>query len=151
MTILEEIKQTKPFKNTNEKAITNIIYTNNWLYVNHHKFFKKHGVSMQQYNVLRILNGQLDTPLTINSIIDRMLDKMSNASRLVDKLFKNGYVDRKENKADRRACDITITDNGRKKLKQMDAEISNIQSGLCNLNEDEANQLSDLLDKLRNK
>jgi DNA-binding MarR family transcriptional regulator len=106
---------------------------------------------MQQYNVLRILNGQKEDPLTINGIIDRMLDKMSNASRLVDKLFLKDYVTRVENKADRRACDVAITSAGRDALAEIDDELKSLQSNLTNLNEDEAEKLSGLLDVMRGK
>lgn len=150
-TIAEEIKQTNPFRTPNEKSFINIIYTNNWLYMKHNKFFKRHGISIQQYNVLRILNGQDNKSLTINNIISRMLDKMSNASRLVDKLYLRGLVTRVENKADRRACDVAITSEGRKVLKTMNDEIMTIQNEISNLNEEEAEQLSNLLDKLRSK
>lgn len=150
MTLAEEIKQGKPFQNSNEKAIINVIYTNNWLYLHHNKLFKKYGLSMQQYNVLRILNGQEGSPLTINGIIDRMLDKMSNASRLVDKLYNRDFVTRVENKADRRACDVAITDEGRKMLSTIQEDLEQLQGKLSNLNEAEADKLSDLLDKMRN-
>lgn len=149
MTLAEEIKQTKPFQNANEMAIINVIYTNNWLYLHHNKLFKKYGLSMQQYNVLRILNGQNGGPLTINSIIDRMLDKMSNASRLVDKLYHRDFVTRIENKADRRACDVAITNEGRAMLATIQEELFNLQNKMSHLNENEAEKLSELLDKMR--
>lgn len=151
MTLEEEIKQSKPFQNSNEKAVINVIYTNNWLYLHHNKLFKKYGLSMQQYNVLRILNGQEGSLLTINGIIDRMLDKMSNASRLVDKLFNRDFVTRVENKADRRACDVAITPQGRDMLATIQNELVDLQGGLSNLTDDEAEKLSELLDKMRTK
>lgn len=150
MTLAEEIKQGKPFQSSNEKAIINVVYTNNWLYLHHNKLLKKFGLSMQQYNVLRILNGQDGGPLTINGIIDRMLDKMSNASRLVDKLYNRDFVTRVENKADRRACDVAITTQGREMLALIEGDLKNLQDSLSNLTEAEADKLSDLLDKMRN-
>lgn len=149
MSIEQEIKQDNPFHSSNEKAIINVIYTNNWLYLHHNKLFKKYGLSMQQYNVLRILNGQDGEPLTINGIIDRMLDKMSNASRLVDKLFLRDYVTRVENKADRRACDVAITQAGRDALVEIDEELNSLQSNLSKLSESDADKLSNLLDVMR--
>lgn len=150
MTIGQEIKQETPFQSSKEKAIINVIYTNNWLYLHHNKLLKRFGLSLQQYNVLRILNGQQGEPLTINSIIERMLDKMSNASRLVDKLFLKGYVTRVENKADRRACDVAITANGVKALASIDDSLRGLHQRLTNISEDEADKLSDLLDSMRN-
>ncbi len=151
MSIEQEIKQTKPFHSSNEKAIINVIYTNNWLYLHHNKLLKKYGLSLQQYNVLRILNGQNGEPLTINSIIDRMLDKMSNASRLVDKLFLRDYVTRVENKADRRACDVAITQAGRNAILEVEKELNDLQSSMSKLSDADAENLSNLLDNMRGK
>ncbi|MFB0946582.1 MAG: MarR family transcriptional regulator [Spirosomataceae bacterium] len=149
MSIEQEIQQNNPFHSSNEKAIINVIYTNNWLYLHHNKLFKKYSLSMQQYNVLRILNGQKEDPLTINGIIDRMLDKMSNASRLVDKLFLKDYVTRVENKADRRACDVAITPAGIEALAAIEDELKSLQSNLTQLSEVDADKLSNLLDVMR--
>jgi DNA-binding MarR family transcriptional regulator len=110
---------------------------------------KPFDLSPQQYNVLRILRGQFPNPITVNGIIERMLDKMSNASRLVDKLLLKGYVSRCDNATDRRACDIRITETGSQILKQIDEIQLNWESSRQFLTDDEADTLSRLLDKLR--
>jgi DNA-binding MarR family transcriptional regulator len=149
MSLESEIKQTKPFRSNKEKALVNIIYTNNWLLLIQNKWMKKHGISTQQYNVLRILNGQKGKPITINEIIDRMLDKMSNASRLVDKLYLKGYVSRQQKPDNRRACDVLLSEKGKIFLDKVTASIQKMDENMGNLTEEEYKTLNHLLDKLR--
>ncbi|MEX0883029.1 MAG: MarR family transcriptional regulator, partial [Cyclobacteriaceae bacterium] len=113
------------------------------------KIFKPYDLSPEQYNVLRILRGQHPDPTTVSSIQDRMLNKMSNASRLVEKLKQKDMVCRKECIHDRRQVDITITQDGLQILKQLDEEIKTSNRNILNLDENEVIQLNDLLDKLR--
>nr|WP_299415819.1 MarR family transcriptional regulator [uncultured Emticicia sp.] len=149
MSIEKDIKQQKPFKSTNQKVVVNIMYTSNWMNSEQQGLLKPFDLSPQQYNVLRILRGQFPNPITVNGIIERMLDKMSNASRLVDKLLLKGYVSRCDNATDRRACDIRITETGSQILKQIDEIQLNWESSRQFLTDDEADTLSMLLDKLR--
>lgn len=149
MSIEKDIKQTKPFKSNYQKLVVNIMYTANWMNSEQQGLLKPYDLSAQQYNVLRILRGQFPNPITVNGIIERMLDKMSNASRLVDKLLLKGYVSRCDNANDRRACDIRITDKGNEILTVIDNLQSSWESSMQNLSEKEAEQLSQLLDKLR--
>jgi DNA-binding MarR family transcriptional regulator len=149
MSIERDIKQQKPFKSTNQKVVVNIMYTSNWMNSEQQGLLKPFDLSPQQYNVLRILRGQFPNPITVNGIIERMLDKMSNASRLVDKLLLKGYVSRCDNATDRRACDIRITETGSHILKQIDEIQLNWESSRQFLNDVEADTLSGLLDKLR--
>ncbi|HLO43504.1 MAG TPA: MarR family transcriptional regulator [Leadbetterella sp.] len=149
MSLEQEIKQTRPFKSVYEKTLVNIMFTNNWIFFKQNKYLKKFDISSQQYNVLRILNGQKDKPLTINEIIDRMLDKMSNASRLVDKLYAKGYVSREQKIGNRRACDVKITSKGKVFLEEVTKSITAIEKDLDSLNEAEYEELNRLLDKLR--
>ncbi len=116
-----------------------------------HQFFKKHGLSLQQYNVLRILRGQKGNAATINLISDRMLDKMSNASRLVSKLVQKGLVSREINELDRRAVDVIITKKGLDLLEKLGPMVDNQDLINKTFTEDDAELLSNLLDKLRNK
>lgn len=148
MRIEEEIKQ-KEFQNPHEKVTVNIIYTSNWLTAVHQRRMKKHGISMQQYNILRILRGQKGKPISVNSLIDRMLDKMSNASRLVEKLRQKGYVDRQVSAHDRRQVDVRITKKGLDFLEAIEPELNEIHKNLNTLTPEDAEQLSALLDKLR--
>lgn len=116
----------------------------------HMNILKPFDLTAQQYNVLRILRGQYPNPITVNGIIDRMLDKMSNASRLVDKLLAKELATRCDNKEDRRACDVRITEKGLEVLKEIDVLQESWETSFSNLTPEEAETLSGLLDKLRN-
>lgn len=149
MSIEDAIKQTKGFSNPTEKAIVNIQYTTSWLNIISNEIFASYDLSIQQYNILRIIRGQQGKSVTVKFLIDRMLDKSSNASRLVDKLFMKKYVTREQCETDRRRVDIFITDSGLKALKEIDALHGIELKKRIKLTNKEANQLSDLLDKLR--
>lgn len=148
---LEDAIKQKRFKTEDEKLVINLIYTSGWMAAEQTRFFKRYGISLQQYNVLRILRGQSRNPASVSLIQERMLDKMSNASRLIEKLKGKGLVERKECSKDRRQVDVVITERGRQLL----AEIDNMDKelhGFCeNLELSEKQLLNDLLDKLRTK
>jgi len=148
MEIGKEIKQAK-FKNEYQKVLINILFTSGWLGSRHSMGLKPYGISPQQYNILRILRGQYPKPATINLLIDRMLDKNSNASRLVEKLRLKKLVDRATCEDDRRAVNVLITQKGLDLLEELDKNESNMLKELRNLSEKEAEQLNGLLDKLR--
>jgi DNA-binding MarR family transcriptional regulator len=148
MSIEQDIKQSN-FKSPYSKAVVNIIYTNNWLASLQVDILKPFDLTLQQYNVLRILRGQYPQPITVIAIIERMLDKMSNASRLVDKLLAKELVIRRECPNDRRAVDVLITEKGLALLTETDVLVSKWEEQLHGLTPEEALQLSDLLDKLR--
>ncbi|MBV6642465.1 MAG: MarR family transcriptional regulator [Cyclobacteriaceae bacterium] len=148
MGISEDIKQEK-FRSELSKAIINVVYTNSWLNTRQTRLFKEYGLTMPQYNVLRILRGQHPKPATVNLLIDRMLDKSSNASRIVDKLEAKKLVIRKQCSNDRRAVDVLISDAGLQLLEQIDAKLDKWENQLIGLSEEECGQLNVLLDKLR--
>lgn len=148
MGISEEIKQ-KSFKSELNKAVVNIIYTNGWLNQKQMEVFRPHGLTTPQFNILRILRGQYPKPATVNMLIERMLDKSSNASRIVDKLESKGLVERKQCSGDRRAVDVFISDQGLNLLAQIDTELSDWELQINKLTEDECTALNELLDKLR--
>jgi len=148
MRIEDEIKQ-KEFLDPYNKAIVNILFTQSYIVTNQNSLLKPFGLSPEQYNVLRILRGQNGNPITVSSIQDRMLNKMSNASRLVEKLKQKGLVNREECTLDRRQVDIMITDKGLDLLKQLHGEILNQNQNLIKLDNEEVNQLNLMLDKLR--
>lgn len=149
MSIEQDIKQPN-FKTPYSKAVINVLYTNNWLQSMQVEIFKPFDLTLQQYNVLRILRGQYPNPITVIAIIERMLDKMSNASRLVDKLLAKELVIRKLCPHDRRAVDVIITEKGLELLDELDALQNQWEDKLHGLSESEALQLSELLDKMRN-
>ncbi|MFD2202224.1 MarR family winged helix-turn-helix transcriptional regulator [Shivajiella indica] len=148
MRIEEAIKQ-KEFKDPYNKAIVNLLYTQSFIVSKQSSLFKPFGLSPEQYNVLRILRGQNGNPITVSSIQERMLNKMSNASRLVEKLKQKGMVVREECPTDRRQVDIVITDKGMKVLSQLEEEIYNLNRQLVQLSENEVDHFNMLLDKLR--
>ncbi len=134
------------FVNQKVKAMLNIIYTSNWITSCQNEFFKDFGISPQQYNILRILKGA-DGPLNVQTIKDRMLERSPNATRLMDKLCAKQYIERFPSKDDRRVVNISITDLGLTLLHSIPIDLNN--KLLKNLTEKEAEQLSDLLDKMR--
>lgn len=149
--IENEIKQTRPFRSQVEKTIVNIVYTNNIINVLQNKIVKEYNISIQQYNVLRILKGQNKKPISINGIMERMLDKMSNASRLVDKLYTKGLVDRKQRETNRRALDVTITQKGITVLEEINESLEDFFYKNIKMQEEEFIQLNNLLDQFRNQ
>jgi len=148
MSIEQDIQQ-KSFKDPYQKMVVNLMYTHSWLTAHHSQSLKPFGLTAPQFNVLRILRGQYPQPATVNLIIERMLDKMSNASRLVDKLVAKKLVERHVCPRDRRAVDVCITQKGLDLLAKIDVKMEELQNRYKTLTEQEANQLSDLLDKLR--
>jgi DNA-binding MarR family transcriptional regulator len=149
MGTIEEAIQQKSFKNSYNKLVVNLLYTNSYLVNSQLALFKPHGISPEQYNVLWILRGQNGLPTTVSSIQDRMLNKMSNASRLVEKLKLKGLLKREECPNDRRQVDILITEAGLNLLNQVQLEVENANEQIVNLGLEEVNQLNDLLDKMR--
>jgi DNA-binding MarR family transcriptional regulator len=148
MKIEEEIKQSA-FKSEYHKAFINMLYTASWLELEQSNLFKPFGITLPQYNVLRILRGQHPKPATISMLIERMLDKTSNASRIVDKLEVKELVTRKQCPNDRRTVDVLITDKGLALLKELDVLDDNNKTGIHNLTEEETIELNRILDKVR--
>lgn len=149
MSIEKDIRQNK-FKNPYQRLGINLIYTGNWMMHQQLEMMRGYDLTPQQYNVLRILRGHHPEPMMVNSIAERMLDKTSNASRLVDKLLLKGLVVRRVCPSDRRAVDVFITDKGLDLLTEMEPLLAKWESSLHTLTSEEAVQLSRLLDKLRN-
>ncbi|MEM5566307.1 MarR family transcriptional regulator [Psychroserpens sp. AS72] len=134
------------FENNRVKAMLNIIYTANWIMSTQNDFFKDFGISQQQYNILRILKGAGE-PLNVQTIKDRMIERSPNATRLMDKLCTKELIERLPCPNDRRVVHINITKQG---LKLLDLISKKDRKNLLeNLTEDEATQLSYLLDKIR--
>ena len=148
MGIAEDIKQEK-FKSEFSKAVVNILFTNSWIGQKNAQLFKSNGLTTPQFNILRILRGQHPKPATVNLLIERMLDKSSNASRIVDRLEEKGLVIRKQCSNDRRAVDVLISESGLELLQKMDVEMDQWETENNSLTEKEAETLNFLLDKLR--
>ena len=146
-TIEEEIKQ-KKFATEEQRAFINLYYTANFLELKQNQFFKEFNISGQQYNILRILKGQYPKSATVKLLIERMLDKNSNASRLVDKLKAKGLLSREQDPEDRRAVKVKITEEGLNLIDTIDKRMKKEGPSL-GITKEEAVVLSGLLDKIR--
>ncbi|MBL0273971.1 MAG: MarR family transcriptional regulator [Chitinophagaceae bacterium] len=148
MGIDKDIQQVK-FRNLHQKAAINLIYTLSWMREKTNAIFDAEEITPQQFNILRILRGSFPQPLSTLQIRERMLEKMSDTSRIVDRLIAKGLVKKLTCKNDRRLVDVIITDKGKKLLERLDTRQDEIDGVLGNLSEKDANILSDLLDKIR--
>jgi uncharacterized lipoprotein YddW (UPF0748 family) len=148
MALENEINQRK-FRTEYQKARINIIYTYNWLSEKVNSIFEEWDITPRQFNILRILRGE-GKPLSTLQIRQRMLDKMSDTSRIVDRLLIKGLVKKTPNGEDRRLVDIVITSKGRKLLEKIDPFEDHADKFMANLSEEETKTLNRLLDKLRN-
>ena len=148
MSIEKDINQ-KNFRNEHRKSIVNLIYTFNWITEQSKVILERGDVTAQQFNILRILRGA-GAPLSTLQIRQRMLDKMSDTSRIVDRLIVKGLVKKTICKADNRLVDVNITDKGRKLLAKLDKYEEEMDAIVGNLTEAEAKNLNKLLDKIRN-
>ncbi len=148
MKLEEEIKQPK-FRNEYHKLAVNVFYTYSWLVTFQTKLFADYDVTGNQFNILRILRGQYPQPASINLLKERMVDKMSDASRLVERLRVKGLVKRELAPDDRRRVDVKITAKGLKLLEEMDKLNSEYDSAFKLLTSKEAATLNSLLDKMR--
>jgi uncharacterized lipoprotein YddW (UPF0748 family) len=147
MALENEINQRR-FRNEYQKARLNILYTSNWLSEKISIIFDKWDITPRQFNILRILRGE-GKPLSTLQIRQRMLDKMSDTSRIVDRLVRKGMVRKTSNAADRRLVDVVITTRGRKLLEKIDPLENEMDKMMTTLSPEEASMLSRLLDKLR--
>jgi DNA-binding MarR family transcriptional regulator len=147
MTLETDIHQ-QVFRTEYQKSIINLIFTFNWVNEKINKHFEPFDITQQQFNILRILRGA-GQPLSTLQIRQRMLDKMSDTSRIVDRLVKKGLVKKTTCREDRRLVDILLTDKGKKLLQTMDGLNEEMESIFKYLSEEEARQLNTLLDKIR--
>lgn len=146
---LEKVINQKKFRSEAHKLGVNLIYTFNWANNFHSSLLKSFGITSQQFNVLRILRGQSPNTASVKLIRERMLDKMSDASRIVEKLRLKGLIDRKICPKDRRAADVVITDKGLQLLSKIDEQNESFDCIFSNLSSAEVQHLNFLLDKLR--
>jgi MarR family 2-MHQ and catechol resistance regulon transcriptional repressor len=148
MGIDQDIRQSK-FRNEHQKAGINMIYTYGWIMERQKQLFATEGITPQQFNILRILRGSHPEPLSTLQIRERMLDKMSDTSRIVDRLITKGLVKKGISQTDRRLVDVIISDKGKKLLERMDKLQDDLDNITGNLSRKEAATLSHLLDKIR--
>ena len=144
----EEIQQTR-FKDQYQKGIINLMYTTGQIHSAQNRFLKAYDITIPQYNILRILRGQHPQPATVSLLIARMLDKTSNASRIVERLRRKGLVSRVRRESDRRQVDVEITPRGLDLLAELDQHESALACGMHDLDVLEIEEFNRLLDKLR--
>ena len=149
MGIDKDIHQNR-FLNEHQRALVNILFTYGWMMERIKEFLKPVDITPQQFNILRILRGSYPQPLSTLQIRDRMLDKMSDTSRIVDRLIIKGWVNKGTSRKDRRLVDIIISGKGRKLLEKLDARQDELDGILSNVSEMDAAALSKILDKIRN-
>jgi len=145
MKLEEELKH--EFVTPQQRVATNIIFTSNWLLSKIANSLKPTGLSLQQLNVLSILNGQPGKTATVNLIKDRLIDRMPNVSRLVNKLMEKGLIEKERNTADQRVVYIKLTGKG-EKIREEGRRI--INKGIINFSNEQADSLNALLEQLRN-
>jgi DNA-binding MarR family transcriptional regulator len=148
MKLEEEIKQRK-FRNEYHKLAVNILYTHNWLVNNQSALLKHFGLTGAQYNILRILRGQHPNPASINLLKERMLDKMSDASRLVERLLQKELVERRICPDDRRRVEVSISEKGLTLLDEIDKYDADNDKIFNKIELNDAKTINDLLDKMR--
>jgi DNA-binding MarR family transcriptional regulator len=149
MKLEDEIKQSQ-FKSEYQKVGINLLFTASWMNKINTEALKPFNISIQQFNILRILRGLGNKPASIKLLTERMIDKMSNASRLVEKLKAKGLVERVACPDDRRQVDILITEKGLSQVEKASKALeSNMQANLESLTESEAKILNGLLDQVR--
>jgi DNA-binding MarR family transcriptional regulator len=147
MKLEDEINQ-KKFRSETQKLVINMIYTHNWLESKMKSFFDEAELTPQQYNVLRILRGSKNS-LSTNQIRERMLDKMSDVSRIVDRLIVKSLASKKIDTSDKRLVQVEITKKGLKLLEILDPKIIEMEAGMIGLSKTEVITMNTLLDKMR--
>ncbi|MEJ2753640.1 MAG: MarR family transcriptional regulator [Chloroflexota bacterium] len=149
MKIEQEIQQ-KRFTDVYHKAHINVLYTSSWLNQHIHEVLKPFRISWQQYNILRILRGLSPRPASIKLLTRKMIDKTSNASRLVDKLERKGLVQRTTCPEDRRRLEVQLTEEGHALLATTSELMEvRLREQMSSLSHEEAQTLNELLDKMR--
>ena len=148
MRLEEEIKQSK-FGSEFQKTIINIYYTNNYIFAKFQDLLSEYKLTVQQYNILRILRGQFPETASIGTIKERMLDKNSDITRIIDRLIIKQLAERKNSISDRRVAEIKITKKGLSLLKKMDLVDLKSDNILSHVNERDLKKLNELLDKIR--
>jgi DNA-binding MarR family transcriptional regulator len=147
MGIAKEIHQSS-FRSEHHKALVNIIYSSNWLLERVKQVLEKEDITHQQYNILRILKGSA-RPMSTLQIRERMLDKMSDTSRIVERLLKKGWVHKVVCAKDKRLVDVTITTEGLQLLERLDEKSIEMDNVTKALSAEDAQALNSLLDKMR--
>ena len=149
---IEEVVKSNVIMGLSQKAVLNIIYTQNNINERLVEILKPYDLSNEQYNVLRILRGQKGNPANMCVIQERMIAKTSNTTRLVDKLLLKELVTRKVCKENRRKIEVLITEKGLAILNELDPKVADYEKSIVmNLTSSELEELNKLLEKIRIK
>lgn len=149
MAIEKEI-QKNYFRNSSHKTLVNILFTSNWILERLKQFLESEDITHQQYNILRILNNS-ETPLSTLQIRERMLDKMSDTSRIVERLLKKNLVNKQICRYDKRLVDVTLSEKGINLLLRLEKKTHQVDALVSNLNAEDIDTVNQLLDKIREK
>jgi DNA-binding MarR family transcriptional regulator len=147
MSIEEEIPKNY-FRNKGHKTLVNITYTANWILEQLKEFLSSEDITHQQYNILRILSNS-ERPLSTLKIREQMLDKMSDTSRIVERLLKKQLVHKQVSATDKRLVDVSLSQKGSQLLQRLDAEVYRIDVITEKLNTEDLDTINQLLDKIR--
>ncbi len=149
MKLEEEIKQSKPISSNYTRLLVNLIFTGSWSHDIANKHFKSFGISNEQYNVLRILRGSHPKSMAVMDVQSRMIERNSNVTRLAAKLLDKKYITKINNPDNRRIVFLNITQSGLELMASIDEVFPTIEKKMHKISSDEADQLNELLDKLR--
>ena len=147
---IEEVIKQKEFRSEAHKAMVNLIFTSSQILNRISEVTENYGITRQQYNVLRILRGRFPGAASVNEIKDRMLDRMSDCSRLVDRLAAKGLIQKSLCPTDKRSVDITISGEGLDLLDRMEPAVASVEGVFSNFTQSEVNRFNEMLDRLRN-
>ena len=148
MKLEDAIKQIKPFGSEYQKASVNILFTHQWLVGKMNAYFEEFNITRKQYNIMRILKGA-GQPVSTSYIRERMLEKNSDVSRIVDRMYDREIIKKEVCPSDKRLVDVELTESGRVLLEKINSRIEGLDELFINLNEEEIELLNKLLDKLR--
>lgn len=146
---IEKDIQQQHFQSESQKAIVNLVYTYHWITEKIKTMLSQDGITMQQFNILRILRGSDPQPLSTLTIRERMLDKMSDTSRIVDRLVLKGWVIKRTCANDKRLVDVSITKDGKRILEKIDKRIDDMNAVVSSLSQQDLKRLNELLDQMR--
>jgi DNA-binding MarR family transcriptional regulator len=138
------------FRNHRHKALVDVLFTSNWIFERLKRFLEADDITPQQYNILRILQNS-ERPLSTLKIREQMMDKMSDTSRIVERLLKKKLVNKQICSHDKRLVDVTISESGKQLLQKLDKKTDELDSIISTLDDKETNTLIALLDKMREK
>jgi len=148
---LEEALQTTKFESIQHKALLNVFYTSYWYKTHVSSVLKQHGLTMEQFNVMRILKGKHPEALCVKNIGSRMIEKNSNVPRIIDRMILKGFAVRTQSPEDRRETLVSLTDKGISQLARANEAMTTLANTIVSLDSQQAEQLNDILEALRLK